>query len=83
MWPISSGGPFFYVVITSATKLSSEIFVFWHRPYAVSKFELVGLASIEKMVGNFFVTNKNMNINMKEDDENSRPLNSVCVSQVF
>ena len=66
-------------VITASMKLSGEIFTVRHSPCAVSKFEL-GRPSERGENGweHFFVTNNNMN--MKKDNENSRPLNLVCVS---
>ena len=75
MRPISSRGSFFLnvVVISASMKLSAEIFAVQHSPYPVSKFEL-GRPSKHGENGweHFFVTNKNMN--MKKDNENSRPL---------
>ena len=75
MQPISSRGPSFLsvAIISASMKLSAEIFAVWHSPYPVSKFEL-GRPSERRENGweHFFVTNENMN--MKKDDENSRPL---------
>ena len=42
---------------------------------------LVGVASTEKMAGNIFVMNNIMNV--KKDNENSRPLNLVHVSRTL
>ena len=60
-------------VISAYIKLFAEIIAVWHSPYPVSKFEL-GRPSDCRENGweHFFVMKKNMN--MKKDDENSRPL---------
>ena len=69
----------------ASTKLYGEIFVVRHIFYAVSKFELSRpIASEEKIhvAGTFFVMNDN-DKNMKNNDNNSRPLNSVSISRVL
>ena len=86
MRPISSEGPSFVcvTVITASTELSGEIFSVQHSTYAVSKFELRRPSERrENGWEYFFVTNNNnnKNMNMKKDNENSRPLNSVRVSR--
>ena len=68
------------VILTASMELhvSGEIFAVRHSPYAVSKFELGRPSEHGKMAGNIFVTNNNMN--MKKDNENSRPLNLVRIT---
>ena len=71
-------------------ELSGEIFALRHSLYALSEFEL-GRPSERGENGweHFFDDNNNKNnnnkknMNMKKDDENSRPLNSVGVSRAL
>ena len=62
-------------------KLSGDVFAVQHNSYSVSRFELNTPNESIEMAGNFSVTNNIMN--MKKDNENSRPLNSVCVSCAY
>ena len=70
-------GPFrsedLFSSLSASMELSGEIFAVRHSPYPVSKFELGRPSECgENGWERFFVTNKN--INVKKDDENSRPL---------
>ena len=66
-------------IITASMKLYSAIFTVRHSPYLMSEFELSRPSECrENGWEHFFVMNENMN--MKKDNENSRPLNLVHVS---
>ena len=56
------------------------IFVVQHNPYPVKKFELGRPSEQRKWLGNIFVMNNIMNNYEKKNNENSRPLNLVCIS---
>ena len=65
-------------------ELSGEIFALRHSLYALSEFELDRPSERgENGWEHFFDDNNNKNMNMKKDDENSRPLNSVGVSRAL
>ena len=62
----------------TSIELSGEIFAVWHSSYAVSKFKPCRPSERGENGWEHFLDEREMNI--KKDNENSRPLNLVHIS---